>query len=581
MGVASCVVAATYAPAGEGCLRARLDVLRRFYAPLGATDVRMRPGAFKGLLLAEIEFEGLDGGRGRAQADDPRVIGWGGPFPPRLLSLPSLLDASDTDLRAVNGPGVLFGAGDERARIVTSPEGPTSLYVASSTDTTVWSTHAVAAAFLCKGRVDIDPGAMPEFVTTEFVGGDRTHLEGVRAVGPALRIDIRADHHESNSYWPDSERWALLPEEEAQRLGEDALLTALERRCDGIGDLLCGLTAGLDSRVVAVALRELGRDFSAFTLGLDGWPDVEGAKETARSLGLSHRTYAFDSNTDEEARTAIETAVRWSEGLEPTAGFGTPEVPENPGGIVTGRGGETGRAFFFRRSAALGVEPSRDDLVDTLLAHRPPRLDGASQEAKTQLRMSVLEWIDRAISLGHQGWRVLDVVYGRERLTRWDRTRLMRQASFYLPALTAVDVQRALVSLPLDARLRDGFHRTFLEARRPDLLPSAPDPPVLPRPSVIRAVRSRLPRRRHRAAGPTWPFREEWQTRPDTFSWIRDGLLANELVERTFGQRWITSIRRGLTAGDPAATKTAMVLVAPLALAEALDDLNRTDQLPR
>ena len=555
----------------------RVEALQAFYRPLGARVVgTTRP--WPQILIGEIEFESLDGSGHPAETlgPVPDAAGsmwiWGGPLPRELRSPQAVKQASDRDLRRFRGFGVAVAAGPDHVRLVTSPIGPTALYSSASGDATVWSTHAVAAGWIARGAVSLDATALPEFVVCEFVGAERTHLEGVRAVPPATRIDLRPNGQNSGSYWSPAERWARVPAREAFGLAESALLSSLDARLTGSEAPLCGLTSGLDSRVVALALRDLRSDaFAAYTLGAPDSPDVAGAVVVARKLGIDHRQYGFHWNSDDGARAAIEAHTRWSEGLEPIHGFARPTVPTMPSATVTGRGGETGRAFFYRFAARDRRRPRRSHLVDAVIAHRPPRLETASPDAREALRAAIEAWLD-GIPVALQGdWRALDFAYGEQRLTRWDRTRLMRQQSLYVPAFDDRDVQRALLSLRLRERLRDGFHREFIRRRDASLVPAAPVAPraAIPRPlrRVLRSVRA------YRAASPrpqTWPFAPEWTKRPRTREWVAEELLGQTIIADVFGGRWATALREGFLAGEAEASRTVLVLSAPLALEQVV-----------
>jgi hypothetical protein len=552
-------------------VRRRLTALGRLYAPLGAREgCATEPVA--GVLAAEIGLRPVGGAgadAGAHGAPEGWLATWGGPFPRELSTAPAaVIHASDAGLRAIRGVGGLIAAAGGRATLVTSPVGPTALYIADANGVTAWSTHAAAAAWLCHGRVELDAGTLAELLVTECVGGEGTHLAGVHAVGPAQRFDIAPGRWERRDYWPLRERCQPgLGEREARAAAGAALLEGLDARLSSTLAPACALTAGRDSRVVAVAMRELGREFEAITWGEAGWPDVAGARTVAGAVGAPHSRCPLRWNSDGDARTAIETAARWSDGLEPTAGLGAPELPAHPDAIVTGRGGESGRAFLYRLGARNHRRPSRAQLVDTLVEHWPDRLRHAAPEARARVRETAGRWIDAAAGSGHEGWRLLDVVYAEQRLRRWDRTRLIRQRSLYVPAFSDLAVQRALIALPLEDRLTDGFHRAFLAEHAPELVP--PPPPGQRRgvPRALRRLARRLRSHRPPARPAPWAMAAEWSTRPATRDWIADELLRAPVLAEGLGQPLVDEVRRGFLAGEARATESALVLAAPAALA--------------
>jgi Asparagine synthase len=185
---------------------------------------------------------------------DHGPLAWGGPIPEGEEPLDGLAAIFDVDADSV--------------RVSCASGGVTSLYEAASARIRAWSTHAVAAAWLARGEARVDPGRIPELLTWGFVGGRRTLIDGALAVPAATQIDLRAAREpEVSCFLPPGRRWAQLPEEVAYEHAERALLESLERRLRGARDVYLGLTGGLDSCVVAVALKELGIEVTAFTWG--------------------------------------------------------------------------------------------------------------------------------------------------------------------------------------------------------------------------------------------------------------------------------------------------------------------------
>jgi hypothetical protein len=155
-------------------------------------------------------------------------------------------------------------------------------------------------------------------------------------------------------------------------------------------------------------------------------------------------------------------------------------------------------------------------------------------------------------------------MYGEQRVRRWLRGMLPHGPAPMVAAFATPEVQRALVSLPLGERRSDGFHRRFIEARRPDLLPR-PDAAGAPggdRP--LTRIARRL--RQGRLDG-------QWRSRPEYRDWIADGVLGHPLAIEAMGGRWCRRTRSRFFAGDPLAVERALWLGGPIALAESLADL--------
>jgi hypothetical protein len=527
MSTASCLFVATFAPPRE-----RLAALERLYAPLGleTCTVEERGGAWLGRLAGP-------GG------PLPDLLAWGAPLGAAGHTAGELLTASDARLREiVVGMGALVAASPDRLRLVTAPSGPLALHVADGPGGTVWSTHAVAAAWLARGDAELDPAAVPEYLAFDFVGGGRTLVRGVAPVAPATVVDVGGG---ARSFWPPAERWAPVPEPEAQAHAERALLVALQRRLGARTDL--ALTAGADSRVLAVALAELGADWRAFTWGDDGWPDVDGARAVAAALGAPF-SRSLEWLDDDVLRARFAADAVWADGLAALS-FAARTWPADAAAVLGGMGGEVGRAFYYAPAAAPGA--AAGDLAGHLHAEA---------------------WVESAAASGQDGWRRLDVVYAEQRVARWGRTQVPPLAADFVPGFCAVDVARGLVSLPLADRTGDAFHRRFVAARRPDLALPAPAPPA----PAGRA--RRLARRvRRRVRPPTAPADafvvEALGRRPVTRAWLVEEVLEAPVILDAMGRPWAERTREGLLRGEPRPSAQALLAAGPVALAGALSAL--------
>lgn len=462
-----------------------------------------------------------------------------------------------------DGAGAILDVGAARASLSGGAGGPGMVFAAASGAFEAWSTHAVAAAWLAHGRVRVDPEAIPEQLAAEFVGGDRSLIAGARPLPLGVRVSVDDAGSGLDDLRPLAERWAPIPEEAAAEHAERHLLESLERRAGAAP--WASLTAGLDSRVVAVALRELGIGARGFTWGEPGWEDVGGGADVARRLDMPHELMSIEWLSDDDAIGEVRRQVRWNEGAI-HVGFGRLRWPAGMPGFVTGAGGEIGRAFYYRDRAPATEHADPDQLAQTLVDLLEPRLVGASREALAALGESVRSWVEAAGGAGLDGWRTLDVVYGEERERRWLRGMLPRLHAPMIPAFATPEIGRALASLPLDQRLSDGFHRGFLQRHAPELVPAAAPEPA-------RSLRDRLPGRLR--ARPESPLGERWHDHLDFRRWIADGVLGSTLVTEPLGQRWAARTRRRFLAGDGHAEGLALAAGGPVALAEALVELER------
>ena len=482
-----------------------------------------------------------------------------GEAPPATLDV---LGADERALRRYEGGGAALAATADRARIVAGAGAPAALYAAASGGVSAWATHAVAAAYAATGSASVDASALPEQLAAEFVGGGRSLVDGVRALSAASFVDFSATRAEEGCYWPARDRWRLVPEEDAYAYTEHHLMRSLAARLAGVDRALAGLTGGAGSRVAALALRELGVAFEGFTIGAPDDEDVEDGAQAARALGVDHRRLEVEDMGGSEALARVRSAARFTEGAVHVGFAGIP-WPDDARAFVTGAGGEAGRCFYYRDRPG---EPPPGDLAAVVFERLADRVAGADPQALAALEGRAREWVADVEGLGLTGWRVLDAVCAEQRVRRRLRGLLPPVAAPAIGALTAPEVQRGLVSLPLDERLRDGFARRFVAERMPGLAPAP----------AKRAVTGRRPLGRiaRRAAG-GGPLAVPWTAAPEFREWVADAVLGGPLVTDAMGERWCRRTRSRFYAGDATATERALCLAAPVALQEALATLPR------
>ncbi len=114
-----------------------------------------------------------------------------------------------------------------------------------------------------------------------------------------------------------------VPRHSAEAIGlvRDTLLKAVERRLADGGAGACLLSGGLDSSIIAAAVKALGAKMPLLTVGFEGGSsDVENAKIMAEHLGFEHRIAEF-SQADIEA--IVPQAVRTMESFDEDCVSGT------------------------------------------------------------------------------------------------------------------------------------------------------------------------------------------------------------------------------------------------------------------
>jgi hypothetical protein len=549
----------------------RIESLRRFYGQEPGALARQAPAVDGHVLISTLHWPSDERDPG-VQANRS-VRTWGEPLPAGLRRAEELITASDDDLRDYEGAGACFGASDERVRIINGAGGPTSLYTCSGKGVTVWSTHAVAAAWLAREQVDLDFERLPELLAFDFVGGSGTIVRGVSAVSPGTSVEIDATGVTERYYAPSPWRWAPVPARHAQSACEQALVRSMRRRLSSNPAPGLALTGGLDSQVVALAIAEAGCPMRAFTWGAAEWPDSAGARKMAAQLGVEHRAYPGERLSETEARSQLQEQAIFADGIAALS-FGSRTWPSGVSRFVIGMGGETGRAFYYEADAALRRWPSRGQLLDALAI--AGRLRGASPDARALAREGAARWIECARASGRHGWSLLDVAYAEQRVAHWGRSQYVPLASPIVPAFTSAYVTRALASLPLSERLASGFHRRFLADRGHDR--------PAPRSSLgwrltPRPVRRALVKFRYthvEAEDQVDEFlAQSWRERPSLRNWVADDVLRRPELVRVMGESWANSVRAGFLEGRRHAVERAQLAAGPFTLVDELRRLSR------
>ncbi len=140
---------------------------------------------------------------------------------------------------------------------------------------------------------EIDEAAVAEFLEFGYVTDSRAIYRGVRKVAAATIVEWSDGKLKTQEYWtPPIVSEAAAPSfNEAVEETERLFLQAVEKRLYAdvpVGALLSG---GVDSSLVCWAIRKLGGEVTAFTIGTpgDAWDETADARATAERLGINHR----------------------------------------------------------------------------------------------------------------------------------------------------------------------------------------------------------------------------------------------------------------------------------------------------
>jgi hypothetical protein len=515
---------------------ARLDRLRAYFA-VWSTPVLHRVDA-PGVVAGCLTFGDGDG--------DPACV-WGTLRRGRLV-----------------GPGAALRAEGRGIEWVVADTDVTSTYRCRD----ALSTHAVVAALLGAGVVEVRAQSLVELLAFEHPANDEHVVAGVEIVGAGAVLAVTGSGVEVVERAP--ARWELVPEEEAHGQAVDRLrdtLTDADGKRVGLG-----LTAGIDSRVLAVALRDSAP--LTYTWGTPAAPDCVGAAHVAGALGLPHRVVEPEQLGDEEVVAAGRASATWTEGCAPL-GVVRGERSLGVGVNVTGAGGELGRAFHYAYLARNRREPAVEEL--RALWRPQAGLEGlADRAAVERVAGAAASAIDRAAASGVTGWRILDVVYAEQRMRRWARSGIAPTAgAAWLAPFLAPRVAAALVSLPLGERVTDGFHRRYLAERAPDLVPPVPQRQRRFVPAAARRAAAAWRARRAQAgpAASASPFATAY---PQTFTYLHEEVCAHPLVAEALGADHAARLAERVRRAEAGAVQAALTLAGPVLLSEATAALSRT-----
>lgn len=174
-------------------------------------------------------------------------------------------------------------------QLVTDKLGIRPLFVHCTADR-VWFSSSLRAM----ERLPCVPRVMDFRAATEmaFFGAplsDRTPYLDVRVLRAGERLRVDARRVRSDYYW----RWNVLPEWRGDRAGSLVELaarfrTSVGRRRGGDARVLCLLSGGLDSRMIACALREQGTEVIACNFSPPGTQDEVYSREVAQALGCEY-----------------------------------------------------------------------------------------------------------------------------------------------------------------------------------------------------------------------------------------------------------------------------------------------------
>ena len=152
------------------------------------------------------------------------------------------------------------------------------------------------------GFVDeIDDAALAEYLEFGYVTDQRSIYRGAHKVAAATIVEWSNGKLQTREYWrPPTPAVAQPTFNEAVAETERLFVQAVERRLFAdvpVGSLLSG---GVDSSLVCWAIKKLGGDVTAFTVGTPGdpWDETADATATAQRLGIRHQVLELSGDME-------------------------------------------------------------------------------------------------------------------------------------------------------------------------------------------------------------------------------------------------------------------------------------------
>ncbi len=142
---------------------------------------------------------------------------------------------------------------------------------------------------------DLDPGAIDEYLTFQYVPHPNTIYRGVRKLPPAHYAVFKDDHLELNCYWNlDPAHETPIREHEAIEVVRERLTDAVRLRLQAEVPLGAFLSGGIDSSIIVALAQSLRSDpIRTFSIGFSvaDYDETAYAARVAQHLGTQHTRF--------------------------------------------------------------------------------------------------------------------------------------------------------------------------------------------------------------------------------------------------------------------------------------------------
>jgi asparagine synthetase B (glutamine-hydrolysing) len=425
------------------------------------------------LQLAWIALDGSVGAPDRHE-DGSLALLWGALFREghdTASNRKLLRDEAGRDAPRLTDIGGDFGyarhdAASDSLCLLTDKLGIRALFVCCTPDRVWFSSSLRVMERLPAVRKVMDLRAVAEITVFGSPLGDRTAYVDVRVLRPGERLRVDATSVRRDFYW----RWNTLPAwrgDRADCLAELAarFRTAVRHRSGSDKRVFCLLSGGLDSRMIATALREQGTQVVACNISPPGTQDQYYSGEVARALGCRYAPVLLARG--HKPNLYMQLSKAWRAGAIDSDG-----PVDRPHWVFSGLGGDTacsgmlydeellghfrsgrereGMELFFRRRGY--------QLIERLYRHEEAtRIREALVEgALEQLREFPCEDPARSLNL-------FEMMNDQRRhlYPHWDNA-AAHGLQFHLPFFDSRFLELAL-AIPVDWTLYHGLYHEWME----------------------------------------------------------------------------------------------------------------------
>jgi asparagine synthase (glutamine-hydrolysing) len=326
-----------------------------------------------------------------------------------------------------------------------------------------------------------DPLGTSLLLSMGWVGADRTLRRNIRVIpgGQRWTWQGRSSQPSRAVYYPLSRlsrrQRSPLTGADVEHLADDLML-ACRHLARSYGELLCPLTSGRDSRVLASLLIGGGIPAQHYTSGDQNSIDVKIGRQIAETFHLPHEVYLHTTeHVLEEWETASRRLIQQNDGMvslwQIADVLRQPSKVENLRLSLWGIGGEIARGFYSRPEIFLSRNsPQR---VQNFLCRRLIGDHGGliRREATALARQYIQCFVQKALDQSFPVLDIPDVFYTVERVRRWagSNARKSRPASDRFSPFCTRPFVEAAFSLPPSHRCSEPIHYALIRLLTPEL----------------------------------------------------------------------------------------------------------------